>query len=75
MGTRDLPNIHAQSPRAKGLRDEDIHIRDIWTLIYSYRKPLLATINAIDKRDCSCNKIVSIILNTNKGTLLVFITI
>ena len=27
MGTRDLPDMYAQSPRAAGLRAEGIHIR------------------------------------------------
>jgi len=27
MGTRDLPDMYAQSPRATGLRAEGIHIR------------------------------------------------
>ena len=29
MGTRDLPDIYARSPRAAGLRAEGIHIRQI----------------------------------------------
>ena len=29
MGTRDLPDMYAQSPRAAGPRAEDIHIRRI----------------------------------------------
>jgi len=29
MGTRDLPDMYAQSPRAAGLRAEGIHIRQI----------------------------------------------
>ena len=29
MGTGDLPDMYAQSPRAAGLRAEGIHIRQI----------------------------------------------
>ena len=29
MGIRNLPDMYAQSPRATGLGDEDIHIRQI----------------------------------------------
>jgi len=29
MGTRDLPDMYAQSPRAADLRAEGIHIRQI----------------------------------------------